>query len=59
MKVVWDEKKCANSGKCTEALPKVFFMDGDQFVIKPEAASEGEVRKAVKACPSGALKVIE
>ena len=58
MKVVWDEKVCIHSGNCVKTLPKVFMVKDGAFVIDPSAASEKEVRAAVAACPSGALKVM-
>ena len=58
MKVVWDEKVCIHSANCVKTLPKVFMVKDGNFVIDPSAASESEVRAAVAACPSGALKVV-
>jgi uncharacterized Fe-S cluster protein YjdI len=35
----------------------VFKVENRQFVIDPAAASDEKVIAAVKACPSGALKI--
>jgi uncharacterized Fe-S cluster protein YjdI len=58
MKVSWNEKVCSHSGNCVRALPKVFMIKDGHFVIDTSAASEKEIRAAVEACPSGALKVV-
>ena len=58
MNVTWDEKVCIHSGNCVKSLPQVFMIQDGKFVIKPEAASREQVEKTVKACPSGALKMV-
>tara|TARA_R110002049_G_scaffold39896_2_gene122197 strand:- start:35 stop:214 length:180 start_codon:yes stop_codon:yes gene_type:complete len=57
MKVLWDEKICSHSGHCVKTLPQVFKVEGGKFVVEPEKASEEQVRQAVAACPSGALRM--
>jgi len=57
MKVTWDEKICIHSGKCVQNLPSVFTKVDGKFTIIQDGAPEEEIRKVVKACPSGALKV--
>lgn len=57
MKVVWDEKICSHSGNCVKTLPQVFKVEDGKFVIEPEKASEEQVRQAVAACPSKALRM--
>jgi len=52
MKVTWDENICIHSGKCVKNLPSVFTKQDGKFVIE-------QIRKTVKECPSGALKIEE
>lgn len=59
MKVNWDSKACSHSGKCVQALPGVFKIEGGQFVIESGNASDEEVRKVVAACPAQALSIDE
>lgn len=57
MKVNWDEKFCIHSGECVKNLPSVFTVQDGKFVIIQDGASEDEIIKVVKECPSGALKI--
>ena len=57
MKVKWDDSVCTHSGNCVKGLPRVFAIEGGQFVIRESAASEEEVRQQVAKCPSGALTI--
>ena len=59
MKVTWDQKACCHSGKCVGNLPSVFSVENDGLVIRPENASEAEVRKIIAACPGKALTEAE
>ena len=59
LEVTWDQKVCIHSGNCVKTLPRVFKVENGKFVIEPSAAGESEVRKAVAACPSRALRVKE
>lgn len=45
---------CQHSGFCTERLPSVFHVKGDQFVT-PSGGRMDEIIRAVRDCPSGAL----
>jgi len=56
MKIQWDEKQCSHSGQCVKSLPEVFKIENEQFIIDPDKATETEVVKVIKQCPSGALK---
>jgi uncharacterized Fe-S cluster protein YjdI len=58
MKVTWNEKTCIHSGNCVRGLPSVFMVKDGAFVIDTHGASEKEIRAAVEACPSGALKIV-
>jgi len=59
MKVTWDENICIHSGKCVKNLPSVFTKQDGKFVIIQDRAPEDQIRKVVKECPSGALKIEE
>jgi CDGSH-type Zn-finger protein len=47
---------CAHAGKCTEGLPAVFRY-GQEPWIDPSGASQAEISKVIKTCPSGALSL--
>jgi uncharacterized Fe-S cluster protein YjdI len=57
LQVTWDKDVCIHSAKCVKTLPQVFKVENGKFVIEPAEASDAEVRAAVAACPSGALKL--
>lgn len=57
VQVEWDSKICSHSGNCVKTLPQVFKVENKKFVIDPLAATDEKVIAAVKACPSGALKI--
>jgi uncharacterized Fe-S cluster protein YjdI len=57
VQVDWDSKVCIHSGTCVKTLPQVFKVENKKFIIDPAAASDEKVIAAVKACPSGALKI--
>ncbi len=59
MRVTWDEKTCIHSGECVHNLPSVFTKIDGKFTIIQDGATEEEIRKVVKGCPSGALKIQE
>jgi len=59
MNIQWDEKKCSHSGLCVKSLPEVFKVENGQFMIDPDKATEDEVVKVIKQCPSGALKRVD
>jgi len=47
------------AGKCVKNLPSVFTKQDGKFVIIQDGAPEDQIRKTVKECPSGALKIEE
>jgi uncharacterized Fe-S cluster protein YjdI len=57
VQVEWDSKVCSHSGNCVKTLPQVFKVENKKFVIDPSGAADEKVIAAVKACPSGALKI--
>ena len=59
MKVTWDKDVCIHSAKCVKSLPSVFATKDGEFVITQDGASEEQIRKTVKECPSAALKIQE
>ena len=59
LKIKWDEKVCIHSGNCVKTLPSVFKVKDRKFVIIQDGAPEDQIRKTVKACPSGALRIEE
>lgn len=64
MKVTIDKKKCIGCILCTELVANIFEIDGDKSRVKKDAKIDGasirsQVQIAVKACPTGAIKVIE
>jgi len=59
LRVAWDKDVCIHSANCVKTLPQVFKVEQGKFVIEPSAASDSEVRAAVAACPSKALKLQE
>lgn len=59
MKINWDDKVCVHAGECVKNLPEVFKVEDGKFVIDQSGASEGEIKRVVAMCPSGALTVQE
>ena len=59
MKVEWNQDKCIHSAECVKNLPAVFMVKDGKFVIEQAGAPEGEIKRVVGMCPSGALTVTE
>ena len=61
MKIAVDFDVCQSHGLCTEAAPEVFEIRDDGFLyILNETPPDGlrkKVEKAVRECPTGAIKV--
>ena len=57
MKVNWNDKICIHAGECVKNLPNVFKVVDEKFVIDESGAPEDEVKRVVRLCPSGALKI--
>jgi ferredoxin len=52
--------KCVGCGKCVRAAPKTFAMDArteKAYVKNPTGDSAATIAKAVKVCPTHAIKV--
>lgn len=63
MKVVVDFDKCKSHAICMRTAPKVFEVRDDGFLYilqeEPEADQHDGVRRAVKGCPTGAIRADE
>lgn len=59
MKVEWDQTTCIHAAECVKNLPAVFMVKDGKFVIDQTGASDDEIRRVVRMCPSGALSVSE
>lgn len=63
MRIEVDREKCASTGGCEAVAPDVFEIgdDGALVVLRPEPgpADLPDVRKAVQACPTRALTLVE
>lgn len=56
LEVGWDSSKCMHAKKCWKELPQVFDPRNKPW-INLDGASEEEIIKQVKSCPSGALSL--
>jgi ferredoxin len=61
MRVLVDRERCMSSGVCEMEAPEVFELDADgvlqvgaEAVVDPAA-----VETAVRACPTGALQLVD
>ncbi|MFH9733426.1 ferredoxin [Streptomyces sp. NPDC017260] len=55
-----ERDRCVGAGQCVLAAPAVFDQDEDDGLVRvlaerPSSAQSDAVRRAVRACPSGAL----
>ncbi|WP_207394119.1 ferredoxin [Actinomadura formosensis] len=62
MKLHADRKTCIGAGLCVLRLPDVFDQNEDDGTVmllrtRPDPDQEATVLNAVKACPTGALRV--
>ena len=57
MKITIDRTKCDGYGKCVQAAPKVFRLDGKMIaeVIDPKADSDEKILLTAKICPTKAI----
>ena len=53
-----DDSACLGHGDCVHVAPAVFILEGD---VAEQAApgSDEELRKAARACPAGAIILID
>jgi ferredoxin len=62
MHVAVDQDRCVAAGQCVAAAPDVFDQrdeDGVVVLVKatPDAAEEGDVRRAAGVCPALAIQI--
>jgi len=57
-RVHFDETKCRSSGRCSLSLPRIIQALSDETVTAHDGAEE-MLKRAVAACPSGALSCSE
>jgi ferredoxin len=58
-RVVVDRDVCMSSGVCEMEAPEVFELDPDGVLHVRELVDLGAVETAVRACPTGALELID
>ena len=56
LKVTFEPSRCIHSGECVHGLPGVFDTTRAPWV-DPDAARPEEIRKVVRRCPTGALRI--
>ena len=54
-----DRRLCMSSGVCEMEAPEVFELDGDGVLQVRQPADVADVETAVRACPTGALRLID
>lgn len=63
MKVVVDFDLCQSHGLCMQAAPEVFEVRDDGFLYvlqeNPPVSLRAKVEKAVRECPTGAIRIEE
>ena len=62
MRIEVDADLCAGHGQCEFAAPEVFSLDENaelSYAAEPEPEQAEDVRKAVRVCPTRAIKVLD
>ena len=61
VKATVDHELCIGSGNCLHLAPGGFERadDGTALPIFPSGASDEELRRAARSCPTGAIDLIE
>lgn len=62
MKIDVDLALCASHGQCEFAAAEVFSLDDDaelHYVADPGEHQAEDVRRAIRACPTRAIRVVE
>lgn len=63
MKIVVDFDLCQSHGLCVQAAPKLFEIRDDGFLYvlneNPGEDQRGDLDKAVRECPTGAIEIGE
>ena len=58
-RVAVDREVCMSAGVCEMTAPEVFELDDDGVVQVGELVDVSAVETAVRACPTGALQLID
>ncbi len=58
-RVVVDREVCMSAGVCEMEAPEVFELDADGVLQVRQPADVADVETAVRACPTGALRLID
>jgi ferredoxin len=58
-RVVIDRELCMSAGVCELEVPEVFELDDDGVVQVRPPADVTLVEPAVRACPTGALQLVD
>jgi ferredoxin len=58
-RVVVDRQLCMSSGVCEMEAPEVFELDADGVLQVHEPVEASAVETAVRACPTGALQLVD
>ena len=58
-RVVGDREGCMGAGVCEMEAPEVFELDADGVVHAGGVSDVRAVETAVRACPTGALQLVD
>ena len=58
-RVVVDREVCMSAGVCEMEAPEVFELDADGVLQVHELGDVAAVETAVRACPTGALQLVD
>ena len=58
-RVVVDREVCMGAGVCEMEAPEVFELDADGVLQVHEITDVTAVETAVRACPTGALQLVD
>lgn len=58
-RVVVDREVCMSAGVCEMEAPEVFELDADGVLQVHEPTEASAVETAVRACPTGALQLVD
>jgi ferredoxin len=58
-RVVVDREVCMSAGVCEMEAPEVFELDADGVLQVRELVDLDAVETAVRACPTGALQLVD
>ncbi|HLV75384.1 ferredoxin [Actinomadura hallensis] len=62
MRIHVDTAVCASHGQCEFAAPEVFGLDDDgelSYVAEPAPEEAENVERAIRACPTRAIRKVE